>query len=93
MDKRSPEADWAQIGHLMSRERVTRGWSKTKAASAAGVSLSTYRLLEKGTPIGVTKSETLATIAGALGLDLSEIFLLAGRSDELADFKPKGNSD
>jgi transcriptional regulator with XRE-family HTH domain len=88
MTKRSAAApDWDAVARYIREGRVALGLSKTDAALAASVSLTTYRGLEAGTNPMPT-SQTLVRIANALKIDAKVLFRLAGRQGEVVDARP-----
>jgi transcriptional regulator with XRE-family HTH domain len=60
-------------------ERARRDWSQEDLAREAGVSPATIAKVETGR--GGTRARTLYKIAAALGIDATELYELARRSE------------
>ncbi|HWG08487.1 MAG TPA: helix-turn-helix transcriptional regulator [Solirubrobacteraceae bacterium] len=65
------------LGTAMRSARKERGYSQEAFARRAGLDRSNYGAIERG-EANITV-DTLAKVAGALGLRVSELFARAGR--------------
>lgn len=68
----------AQVGAVIARRRVDRGWRQYDLASRARVPLSTLQRVENGTLRRGVPLERLEQIAAALGLSALRILAEAG---------------
>lgn len=59
----------AERGEIIKQTRERLGLSKAAAAHQAGISATTWRLIEKGNPPMVPTPATLVSMAKTLGLD------------------------
>jgi len=77
------------LGKLIARERERQGLSLETLGNAAGGTRATIMRLERG-EFGRPDPEKLQRIARALGLDVEDVFALAGYipSDALPNFGP-----
>jgi len=77
------------LGKLIARERARQGLSLETLGNAAGGTRATIMRLERG-EFGRPDPEKLQRIARALGLDVADLFALAGYrpSDDLPNFGP-----
>ena len=63
--------------------RMSRGWSKYRLATEAGLTQSTYEtMIKRGTP---PKIETLQCICGAFGITLSQLFAQDEKTEVLTE--------
>lgn len=69
--------DLQQVSSLLKRERERAGFTVRDLAKAAGLVPSTVSRLESGL-IGSPKPDQLQRLAGALGIDVEELYAAAG---------------
>jgi transcriptional regulator with XRE-family HTH domain len=70
-------SDLQQLGSLIKRERERAGMTVRQLADAAGLVPSTVSRLETGF-IATPRPEHLQKLAGALGIDVEEMYLTLG---------------
>lgn len=81
------QEQWHQLGSVIAERRVTLGLSKREAARRAGISDTLWAHMEKGErqiAPGVSippspRHETMARIARALEVSLSDLYAVIGR--------------
>lgn len=77
--------DWQRIGRLVLAERLRRGWTQEDAAERAGVSPTSWRMLESAGQAGY-RALTLARVAQVLDWPPDAfIMMLAGGEPDSTD--------
>lgn len=79
MGTSTDQVDASVIGERIQQRRAEKGWTQAQAAEAAGVAVTTWRMMERGAQ---DSFRTLTLVAVAKALDWPSDALLSGEAPE-----------